>query len=229
MNSNTWDILSSVANSLMALFALIAIWQNRKQLLELKKQYNEDSRVRLTFEIISDKGLFLLKISNVGKATAYNTRIIVESSMLDNHYSNTVKSQYEEIKRFNATLVAGRNLYYIISPIKTANESTYRIGMESFNLDVINKWLDMYWKTPIYITGSYCGIYDIKEVLSLQDFMAGGSIIVEDSSTIALKEISRGLSCKNDSYRPIQENIEKIMNIINQISTEKKNNIYGKA
>ena len=85
-NSITWDKLSIIANILMALFALIAIWQNRIQLHELKKQYNEDSRARLVFEIVAKQNSFLLKINNVGKDTAYDVRLNIHSDILENHF-----------------------------------------------------------------------------------------------------------------------------------------------
>ena len=51
------------------------------------------------------------------------------------------------------------------------------------------------------------------------------NIVDKDDGTIALKEISKGLSCKNDFHRPIQERIddiakslEKLVGSVNSIS-----------
>ena len=36
------------------------------------------------------------------------------------------------------------------------------------------------------------------------------TLVDKDAGTIALEEISKGLSCKNDFHRPIQERIDDI-------------------
>ena len=61
--------------------------------------------------------------------------------------------------------------------------------------------------------------------MSISDYIAGMPLVVEDAGTIALEEISKGLSCKNDFHRPIQERIddiakslEKLVRSVNSIS-----------
>jgi hypothetical protein len=205
-----------IANLLMALCALIAIYQNRKQLLELKKQYNEDSRARLLIEIVSNRGLFLLKITNVGKETAYNIKLHIQSEMIDNHFSEEIKNRFNKVNTLSTVIVAGESLYYYISPIKETN-ALHQINNECFKSVEINKWIDTYWNTPIIINGSYCGRFTINEKISIEDFMGTGSIVVVDDSTMALQEISKCLSCKNNIHKPIQENIENINNSLKEI------------
>lgn len=216
MDTTIWGHIGIIANLLMALFALIAIYQNRKQLLELKKQRDEDTRARLLIEIVSNRGLFLLKITNVGKETAYNTKLCIQSEMINNHFSKEVKNRFNKINTLRTIIVAGRSLYFYISPIKQT-DTTHQIRDEYFNSAEINKWLDTYWNTPIIIKGSYCGRYIINEEISIKDFVGTGSIVVIDDATIALQEVSKGLSCKNNLHRPIQENIDNISNSMNQI------------
>lgn len=220
MDCYVWNILSTVANLLMALFALIAIWQNRKQLKELKKQYNEDSRARLQFEIVANRGPFLLKITNVGKETAYDVKLNIESELINNHFSSYIKQFYSNINEISSTIVAGRSLYYYLSPIKGSNSAT--IHKEEFDFSLIDKWLDQYIGCPIIIKGTYSKQYAIDEEMTINGFMAGGSITVYDESILALQEISKVLACKNDFHCPIQENIEDIMKSISQISNSSK-------
>ena len=82
-----WTAVSAIITAITALVAVIALWQNKQQLKEMRQQWLEDRRARLSFGIISNDGLFLLRITNVGKETAYNISITLTGVLIDNHYS----------------------------------------------------------------------------------------------------------------------------------------------
>lgn len=213
-----WTAISSIVSSIMVLIALISLCQNRKQLHLLEKQREEDLRAKLVLEIISWQNLFLLKISNIGKETAYNIKIDIEGELIDNHFSNNIKDEFKSLSNNIFNMVVGHSLYYYISPVYSENSALHNIGgNESFNGKEINKWLNKYKDSSIHISGRYCDKYIINEDFSISKFITGKSIIVESSSSRALQEISKGLSCKNDSHRSIQENIDDIATSLEQI------------
>ena len=87
-----WDAISSITSVIMMLVALITLWVTYQQ-------RKEDTRARLTFEIVSWKNLFLLKISNIGKECAYNIRMQIDGEFIENHYSEEVKNAFSNIFR----------------------------------------------------------------------------------------------------------------------------------
>lgn len=213
-----WDAISSIASVIMMLVALITFWVTYQQ-------RKEDTRARLTFEIISWKNLFLLKISNIGKECAYNIRMQIDGEFIENHYSEEVKNAFSNICRKTFVMVAGRELHYYLTPVQHSLGSTFMIGKEEFHSQDVNSWLENNKNSKLHISGTYCNKYKFDETLSIGDYIAGMPLVVEDPGTIALKEISKGLSCKNDFHRPIQERIddiakslEKLVRSVNSIS-----------
>ena len=79
-----WTAVSAIITAITALVAVIALWQNKQQLKEMRQQWLEDRRARLSFGIISNDGLFLLRITNVGKETAYNISMTLTGDPIDN-------------------------------------------------------------------------------------------------------------------------------------------------
>lgn len=79
-----WTAVSAIITTITALVAVMALWQNKQQLKEMRRQRLEDRRTLLSFGIILNDGLFLLRITNVGKETAYNISITLTGDPIDN-------------------------------------------------------------------------------------------------------------------------------------------------
>lgn len=206
-----WDAVSSITSVIMMGIALLTLWVTYQQ-------HRDELRARLSFEIISWNGLFLLKITNVGKESAYNIKLTFSGEFLENHFSNEIKDEFAVISARTFTMTAGRDLHYLLTPIWKTRDSTFHIGKEEYGSKEINEWLDKNKKAKLHICGTYCNNYHVDEHLSIDDYIVGKSIVVEDAGTIALEQISKGLSCKNDLHHPIQERIDDIAMYIKKIS-----------
>ena len=200
--------VGSIATALMAFIALRSLWQNDKQLDELKKQREEETRARLVFEIVSYEHLFLLKITNVGKSTAYDLTCCIKSKLIDNHFSDYIKSTFERNNQKRFVMVPGRSLYFYLSPIHTTRR-THIIDGVSYTSEVIDHWLNQYQNEAIVITGSYCGKYEIKECFSINDFM-GDSIVVHDDEVLALQGIIKEIKRNYEKCNSIPVLLDRI-------------------
>ena len=191
--------LSAIATAVMAFVALRSLLQNKKQLDELKKQREEENRARLVFEIISCQQIFMLKIMNVGKSTAFDVFLNIKSKLIEEHFSEYIKSIFEQNNNKRFVMAPGRCLYFYLTPIHTT-QKTHKIDGEVFSSEMINQWLEKYKAEPIFITGSYCGRYEIQEKFSINDFM-GTSLIVYDNTTLALQDIGKELKKINEKCK----------------------------
>ena len=183
--------LSAIATAVMAFIALRSLLQNKKQLDELKKQREEENRARLVFEIVSYQQIFMLKIMNVGKSTAFDVFLDIKSEVIEKHFSEYIKSIFVQNNNKRFVMAPGRCLYFYLTPIHTT-QKTHKIDGVDFSSEMINQWLEKYKDEPIIITGSYCGRYEIHEKFSINDFM-GASLIVYDNTTLALQDIGKEL------------------------------------
>ncbi|UKI18223.1 MAG: hypothetical protein L6V80_01355 [Bacteroidales bacterium] len=62
-----WTAISAVITAITALVAVIALWQNKQQIKEMRQQWLEDRRARLSFGIISNDGHFLAANNQCGE------------------------------------------------------------------------------------------------------------------------------------------------------------------
>lgn len=109
--------LSAIATAIMVGMTMRSLSQNKAQLAEMKKQFEEENRARLLFEIVSYQNTFLLKIANIGNTTAYDVNINIKSKLIDEHFSDEIKSYFEQTNKKNHIMAPQRCLYlFITSP-----------------------------------------------------------------------------------------------------------------
>lgn len=224
-NNIDWTAISAVATSVMAVATFITIQQNKKQLQEMRRQWNETNRARLTFAIIAYDGALLLKISNCGTATAYNIVVNFNANFLDNHFSSAITKTLKSLGCQPFCIEAGVSKYYHISP--TYTNGTCTIGKEVFTGEQIKQWLDEHKSDKIEITGRYCDLFEIKEVFSIDEYINGG-IIVWDQLTLAVERIKKGTIVQNNQYAPIQKSLHIIAEGISEIKGQYSNTLTEK-
>lgn len=194
-----WSTLGNIGTTVSAIAALISLIITSRQIYILKKQRIEDIRARLSFSIIVWKGLFLLKITNIGHETAYDINLCFDSEYINQHYSTRVKLAFERLQHHKIYIESQKSYYadlgciYMRSRANCTYHASDKCDEEIFDYHTINTWLDKHFEDKINITGTYCnGKYPIKECFSLSNFI-GTSIEVYDDITSELKDINKTL------------------------------------
>lgn len=201
-----WNVINAISTALMAVLTLLTLVYSKVQLNEMKKQWYESNRARLTFSVISWNGLFLLKISNVGKELAYDINVTFNDDFIEGHYSEYTKETFKNLQQNLFCLESGTSKYYDISS-RYSERSITTIGGESFDSNHINNWLNENIDRKITIKGKYCKRYSIDECFSISDFINRSTVVVDDA-TLALQRIQEGVSVRNDKYYPIQKSLD---------------------
>ena len=202
------------ATYLSAIASFTMIYFTWKTLKEMQRQWNETNRARLTFAIVAYDGIFLLKITNSGIATAYNIIVKFNNEFINTHFSNYIKERLTSLGIKPFCIEAGVSKYYYISP--TYTEGTCTIGgKETYTGKEIKQWLDEHKSDKIEITGQYCDLFDIKEEFSIDEFINGG-IVVKDELTLAVERIKMGMIVQNNQYAPIQKSLDIIAESISK-------------
>ncbi len=195
---------------------------NNKQLDELKHQWAEQNRARLQFCIAPIRGVFFLKISNIGNENAYNINLKFNSEFLDMLYSNTHRKSFEDIQNHNFTIEMKGSKYIIIGNIYLKDNQTENDGEQTFNAADIKQWVDNNKNVDIRITGSYCDTYTIDETFRLNDTLLPGAVVMQSNIELSLDQMQKGLTSPN-LVRPIPT-IQKSLKTLN----ENMNNIINK-
>lgn len=201
--------MSAAATFLMVIFTWLTLKQNGEQLVELKRQWNEDHRARLSFSIVSKQGIFMLKIANVGKEIAYNIRLTFSDLFIESLLSNSTKEIYRKLSEKSFIIEPNIDKYFYLAPVYGKSSVKFHRTNEEYSAEEIKKWLDMFRYIPIDINGTYCENYRISETLVLDEFLIM-SLVVNDELTSSIEDIKKGTVIKNDQYYPIQKSLDII-------------------
>ena len=212
--------LSAIATAIMVGMTMRSLSQNKAQLAEMKKQFEEENRARLLFEIVSYQNTFLLKIANIGNTTAYDVNINIKSKLIDEHFSDEIKSYFEQTNKKNHIMAPLWCLDLFISPNHSTLQ-THTIGGKTYSSDQTNKWLETYQNEKIFITGKYCRKYEIQEEFSISDFI-GKSLIVHDSISLVLQDISREITESNKNQKLMITSFNNSTTYFKQLIDDKK-------
>lgn len=197
LNIIDWTAVSSVASLLMVIATFIALWQSRKQISEMKRQWNEERKARLVLNFISYHDWVVLQITNIGKEPAYNIKANFNSDFLNRIF----------IEKYREEIVSHQNQTFYLEP-----KGCYNILITSVNRNHLNSLLDYKCdkdeldilmsdlaKEPLFLELSYNNsIY--KERMVLNDFF--GSIIIEDP-------IVENISSLNQSLKELTDTLKK--------------------
>lgn len=194
-----WPVyLSAIASFGMIYFTYRSLQQNKKQLEEIRKQREEDERARLVFSVIVYKKAFMLKISNVGKRNVYNAVIQFNEDFLNELFEEKIQEGYKQLsKPFFVEAGTSRHLY---------------IG---WCQDINDAWKDKH--VVIMMNGQYNDVYSIDEEINMDLYLDKTFMLVQGEVATELALIKQGLV--NNSYSPIQVNIDRITKSLASIET----------
>lgn len=203
----SWStFLSAIASFAMVLITWCSLKQNEKQLNELKRQWDEKKRARLSFSIIPSQKWYFLKITNIGGESAFNINLKFNSDFIDNISIENAQKFFMKLQENPFSIESGRSKYLLIG-CSIENPTKY-------------------WKDKcevITIKGFYCDEYIVDERVNILEYTIGGSVVNDELTTIA-EYIKKGLIVQNDSYYPIQKSLDIIAKKIDNVLPKVKNN-----
>ena len=201
-----WDAVSAISNIIMAIIAFGSLMFSFCLLYRDRKNRVEDIRARLSFSIVEWQDFYMLKISNVGKETAYNIILNVVGSPITDNPIELVQDVFKKLKKGTINIEAGKSVYYLISPSESAKEEQGLEGRKKCHMTDIRGWLNSQVNEPIIITGKYNNRYDVYERFTIRDFNQYGAFVVNDP----LQSIADAIMSHDFDDRSIQKNIQII-------------------
>lgn len=205
-----WNAISAIANIAIALLALITYIYSRNQAKKQDALRFEDLRARLAFSIVDWHNHYMLKISNVGKETAYNVQLNVSGPPISENPFDLVKDVFARLRETTIIIESGQSVYYLISPTEKARGDYGIEGGQQINSEDIIKWLRAHDKDNIIITGLYNDRFLIKDNISIRDYLQYGAFEHKNP----LEEIADAMISRSPEDKNIQKNIQQITNFI---------------
>lgn len=197
-----WPVyLSAIASFGMIYFTYLSLQQNKKQLEEIKHQRDEDERARLIFSVIIYKKAFMLKISNVGKRNVYNAVVQFNDDFINELFEEKYQEGFKQLsKPFFVEAGTSRHLF---------------VG---WCQDVKDAWKDKH--VVIKMKGKYNDVYAIDEEIDMDMHLDKTFILVQGEIATELALIKQGFV--NNSYSPMQVNLDRISKTLDRIESSLK-------
>lgn len=207
-----WDAVNAISNILMALIAFGSLMFSFYLLNRDRKNRIEDIRARLSFSIVEWQDFYMMKITNVGKETAYNIRLNVMGSPITDNPIELVRDAFIKLKEGTIYIEAGKSVYYLVSPSERAKEEQGLEGGKKYNMTDIRRWLASQVNEKITIYGSYNNRYEVNESFTIRDFNQFGAFVVNDP----LQSIAEAITSHDFDDKSIQKNIQTIANVLKE-------------
>lgn len=201
--------LGATASFIMIVYTGMSLRQNHYQLEEIKRQWHEEHRPRLTFSIVDIDGLLMIKVMNIGKEVAYNIRLNFPADFIDSLIVQNIREMYNKLNNQSFVLQPNMSKFFYLSP-DWSDDGVHNFikTNEAVTSDQFHKWLDENRKRVIAVRGVYCDKYNISESLVIDDFMLGMAVY-DDMISIA-KDIRKGLVGSSEDYGSIRKSLNSI-------------------
>lgn len=196
-----WTAISAIVSFLMVFATFATVCISRKQLKEMKKQYDSERLPKLVLSVgIAQKALFL-KVTNVGILPADNIQLGINKDF----YEAIPKEAKDCFDTFIAPFfVDGRTTKYVY------------IGFAS---DLEELFTDK--NITLEVMGTYCDKYQVDFKCSLDEIVGKRFARVVDDLTFAVEDIDKSISSAKSTanYKTIQRSLHEIANSLDKISS----------
>ena len=213
-NSDTWlsfwaTFLGAVASFGMIVFTAISLKQNNTQLLEMKRQWEEDHRPYIVFDLVCQSGMYLLRIRNIGKYDAIDIKLDINKEYYDILINDSLRCMIDDFRSKKLRIESGGIRYIQIGVMPNFTPCYFYIPCETtVTKDMAENWKRDHKNDPLIIKARYNGTYESVAVLKLSDFPEY-SLDLIDSDVKALDAINTHLERIERELTNIRVSIKK--------------------
>ncbi len=198
-----WTAIGAIITALMMGATFYTVFQNSKQLKELKRQWDEGNRPRLYGRISNYQKAFFLEIYNAGTQDANCVDVRINSEFYNN-IPQEFKYIFDNMTQTPFYVKAGNSVNFFIGTCEEINKSWENLN---FNIEV---------------NGTYNNMYPLQISLPISHFINKIHLVVRTPMEKALEDISEGLVRPHLVSRPkaIQVYIRSIAENLDKLTTK---------
>lgn len=194
------SFIGSLASFAMIVITVHTLKQNKQQLDEMKRQWEEEHRPHLTCRIIVNKRAFFLQISNPSNYDASNVIISFGEELIEN-IDNKFKDMYINTSRNPVYISAGKAWNCMIGWCEEVNKDWKD---KNFNIIVDVKYNDKYY---------------LNAVIPINTFVNRINMLIQSPMEDSLEDLVSGLVKPHSvfKHKTVQVSLEEISITLNKI------------
>ena len=172
-NATFWSALSAIATAVMAVLTYCTITQSKKQLKEMKRQWDEDIRPVIEISPVvpsfakRDDSLSI-EIKNIGRGVASNVKLNIEQSFIEAFPIEEVRNRLVEINNSTFQILPNDTKSLNICFIKHPSKDEYRLNGKKLKLAVYKNLVEYLSYFSFKVSCSYNG-YRSEHIVSSND------------------------------------------------------------
>lgn len=186
-------LIGALASFVMIFFTAKTLEQNKEQLDELKRQWEEDHRPHLYGRIVAYKHSYFYQIYNAGSVDAYNVTLKINNEFTS-QISDDLKYIFKEMQGYPFFIQAGKPKNFFFGQCSCIDKN----------------WKDMDFN--IEVSGTYNNIFEFNNVIPIKEFINKHHAVILTPTEDALETLALGLVKPNTNpkHQDIQYSIESI-------------------
>ena len=207
-DSQTWlsfwaSYIGAVASFTMIAVTLLTLKQNKAQLNEIKRQWEEEHRPHLVCRIIVNKKAFILQISNPSQFDASDV-IIRFGDDLINNLDDKFRDMYTNTSQNPVYISSGKSWNCFIGWCEDINQ----------------KWKDKDFNIVTEV--SYNDKYRLNAIIPIKTFVNRINILIQSPLEDAAQDLVAGLVKPHSvsPYKTVQVSLDEISKTLSKISTK---------
>ena len=204
-DSKTWlsfwgSFIGALASFAMIVITIHTLKQNKLQLDEMKRQWEEEHRPHLVCRVIVYKKAFFLQIYNPSKYDASNVRIAFGEDLISN-LDTRFKDMYVNTSQNPVYIPAGRAWNSMIGWCEEVNEN----------------WKDKHFE--ITVDANYNEKYNLHALIPIKTFVNRINMLVRSPLEDSIEDLVLGLVKPHSvvSHKTVQVSLEEISKTLNKI------------
>lgn len=152
-----WTAVSAVVSAIMTFATFCTLYFSRKQLNEMRRQWDEDRRPRLFISIISTDDHFIFKVENVGKEIARNVKFKFNSFLKEKSLTKSMCEYFKDIEDKVCHISPCTSKYFFILPTFGFGSVDYSNTGEHITEADLHAWIEENLEESINMSCSYLG------------------------------------------------------------------------
>lgn len=196
-----WTAISTLVTFMMMIATLITVLQNKKQVKQIKEQWEEENKPKIYPRVTIFNQAYFLEFYNAGKEDAFDIDISINEDFINN-LSEKPKELIRNWIHHPFFIKGGHSVYAFMGWCK----------------EIDKEWTGR--SITLEIDGIYNGQYQISFTKPISQFIIH-TMMVRTPSEFALEKIAEGIGHPDHlySHATMQESLENISNIISNIES----------
>lgn len=191
-----WTAIGAIISLLMVIVTFLSLCQNRRQLREMKKQWDAMHSPHIELSIVVKNEHFVLKVENEGDTIAHYVQVKFDKKLKELMFCKHLQLAYSRIETATYSVNAHSSKYFYLWPIYGQSTITYFDTNEHILAKKFQEWVESNAEEQIVFECIGDDDIHVSHHVRLGDCLGYTASVIDDE-TSALLQLNKTLEQTN--------------------------------